>query len=145
MTYSKKELLSLLIAAERSDPIKRITSPSDVVPALMKWARRKQEVFIVVTLSTTNEIIRIREITRGLVNRTVAHPREVFRPAIKDNATAIIVAHNHPSGSLSASRDDCDITMRLVHAGEVVGIQVLDHIIVSKSGFYSFTNEGVMP
>lgn len=135
---TKHELLNQLWVMERENPVQNISSPKDVLPVLQKYARRKQEEFIVITLDTANNIIKIRSITKGLVDRSVVHPREVFRPAILDNAVSIIIAHNHPSGSLKPSPEDEGLTKRIEEAGEIIGIKVLDHLIISKCGYYSF-------
>ena len=116
-----------------------IRHPFDVVPVLGKtMPKASQEQFCVVTLDGAHRVIKRHIVTKGLVNRTVVHPREVFRPAIKDNATAIICAHNHPSGALDPSDDDNAITKRLREAGQTLGIPMLDHIIVSRTGYYSY-------
>ena len=135
---TKHELLEQLWVMERENPVRNISSPEDVLPALQKYAGRKQEEFIVITLNTANNIIKIRSITKGLVDRSVVHPREVFRPAILDNAVSIIIAHNHPSGSLKPSSEDEGLTKRIEEAGKIIGIKVLDHLIISKCGYYSF-------
>jgi DNA repair protein RadC len=83
-------------------------------------------------------------ITIGLVNKTQVHPREVFADVIAERATAIIVAHNHPSGNLEPSDSDRRLTQQLVEAGQILGIKVLDHVIISKKGFYSFSEVGEM-
>jgi DNA repair protein RadC len=72
------------------------------------------------------------------------HPREVFRPAITDNAAGIIISHNHPSATLEASRADIQITQRLKEVAKLVGIELLDHVIISKNGYYSFSDEGML-
>jgi DNA repair protein RadC len=145
MTYQKKDLLRMLMAAENDEPTRKIETPEDAVPAFMRWARKRQEHFLVMTLDSAHNVIRVRSVTRGLLNRTMVHPREVFRPAISDNAARVIVAHNHPSGKLEPSHEDREITRRLVEAGRIIDIPVLDHIIVSKLGFHSFANKGEMP
>jgi len=139
---TKRELLEQLWAMEREDPISKIKQPSDILPALQKYVKRKQEEFIVVTLDGVHSIIKVRSITKGLVNKTVLHPREVFRPAIQDNATAIILAHNHPSGNVDPSAEDGAVTKRLRAAGEILGIAVLDHLIVGSRGYYSYLESG---
>lgn len=135
---TKRELMEQLWAMEKSDPVSKISRPSDILPVLSKYAGRKQEEFVVVTLDAQHAIIKVRSITKGLVNSCVVHAREVFRPAIKDNAVAVIVSHNHPSGNLEKSQDDDYVTHKLVEAGKVVGIPVLDHIVVSKTGYFSY-------
>lgn len=141
---TKKELLKQLLVAEKENPTKKISRPDDVVPMLMKYANKKEENFYAVLLNSCYEVISVQHITKGLVNRTMVHPREVFREAIKKNAVAVVIAHNHPSGNLVASSEDSEITSRMVEAGKIIGISVLDHIIVSKNGFYSFLESGKM-
>jgi DNA repair protein RadC len=138
----KKDLIEQLSVMERENPTRRITFPGDAFPMLMKHGRRTQESFWVITLNGAHEVIRKREVTKGLLNRTVVHPREVFRGAIMDNAAAVILAHNHPSGSVTPSHEDRDITKRLKQAGEVIGIRVLDHLVFSREAYYSFLEHG---
>ena len=116
----------------------KISSPSDVYPLLSKYHRKKQEYFLVLTLDGAHNVIRITIATIGILNRTIIHPREIFIPAIKDNACSIIIAHNHPSGNIEPSRDDREVTERLCKAGQLLGIEVLDHVIISKKGYFSF-------
>ena len=80
----------------------------------------------------------------GTLNQSLVHPREVFRPAITDNAAGIIICHNHPSGTLEASMADIQITQRLKEVAKLVGIELLDHVILSKNGYYSFSDEGLL-
>jgi DNA repair protein RadC len=89
------------------------------------------------TLDGSHQTINVHEITKGLANRTLVHPREVFAPAIEDRAVAIIIAHNHPSGKTDPSGEDLDITKRLVDAGTILGIPVLDHVIVGRENYTS--------
>jgi DNA repair protein RadC len=132
--------------SERTGPEARIRVPKDVLPVLGKYHTKQQEHFIVVTLRGDHTVIRARIISIGLVNRTLVHPREVFLTAIKDNAVAIIIAHNHPSGDVEPSTDDFEVTRRLVAAGELIGITVLDHIVFARGGrFISMTERGQMP
>ncbi len=120
----------------------RIAFPRDVLPLVRHLADRPQETFITLTLNGAHEVIRLRIISVGLVNRTVVHPREVYVGAIKDRAAALIACHNHPSGNLEASREDQEVTQRLRQAGETIGIPLLDHIIFSSRGYFSFLEEG---
>ena len=115
-----------------------IKKPDDVFPLLAHITDKKQEYFLCLTLNGANEVIGNRIITVGLLNRNQIHPREVFADAISDRAASIIIAHNHPSGQLEPGPEDLDATHRMVEAGMVLGIAVLDHVIVSKRGFYSF-------
>ena len=116
----------------------KITLPTDVLPLLRHLADRKQEHFICISLNGANEVIAVRTVSVGLVNQTQVHPREVFADPITDRAAAVIVAHNHPSGSLSPSSDDKEITRRLREAGAILGINLLDHIIFTSKGYFSF-------
>jgi DNA repair protein RadC len=116
----------------------KITFSTDVLPLIRHTADRKQEHFLCISLNGANEVIATRTISVGLVNKTQVHPREVFADPITDRAAAVIIAHNHPSGNVSPSKDDVEITQRLTAAGETLGIKVLDHIIFSHKGYYSF-------
>ena len=116
-----------------------ITQPSHLMPFLKKFSKKANEHFIVVTLDTAKRPIRIGLVSVGILDKTLIHPREIFSVAIKDNSSAIIVVHNHPSGNLEPSEEDKRVTKRLVDAGVLLGIPVLDHLIISKNGFYSFS------
>jgi DNA repair protein RadC len=142
LIYSKEYLLNELFALETANPVKKITSPSDILPAVWEYAEKNQEHFIVASLNGAHEVIETRICSIGLLNRTLVHPREIFRQAIIDSAAAIIIIHNHPSGNLEPSQEDTEITKRIKDAGIIVGIKVLDHIIISKCGYYSFLEEG---
>lgn len=124
-------------------PIK-IAAPSDAYSALKRYARGKQEQFIAMTLTGAHEVISVSIVSIGLLNRTIVHPREVFHRAIKDSAAAIIVAHNHPSGQLEPSEEDRMMTKRLIEAGEIIGIPILDHIIFTRNGYVSFKDLGLI-
>lgn len=116
----------------------KISFPADVLPLIRHYADRKQEHFICVSLNGSNEVIAERVISIGLVNKTQVHPREVFADAIAERASAIIVAHNHPSGGVNPSKEDVEITGQLKSAGEILGIKLLDHIIFNQKTYYSF-------
>jgi DNA repair protein RadC len=119
----------------------RISFPPDVLPLIRHFADRKQEHFICVSLNGANEVITCRVVSVGLVNQSQVHPREVFADPITDRASAIIVAHNHPSGSLEPSREDMEMTRQLRSAGEILGIRLLDHIVFNQKGYYSFLEQ----
>lgn len=142
LIYSKEYLLNELFALETANPVKKITAPSDILSAVWKYAEKNQEHFLVASLNGAHEVIETRVSSIGILNRTLVHPREIFRQAIIDNASAIIIIHNHPSGNLEPSQEDIEITKRIKDAGFIVGIEVLDHIIISKCGYYSFLEEG---
>jgi DNA repair protein RadC len=120
----------------------KIIAPADLLPHVRHYADRKQEHFLCASINGANEILNIRVVSIGLIDRSPVHPREVFADAIADRASAIIVAHNHPSGELGPSPSDIAITAQLKAAGEVVGIELLDHIIFNRSGYFSFLEAG---
>ena len=112
-------------------------NPKDVYKYLEEFKNEDREMFIVIGLDSKNKPI-YREICAiGTLNSTVIHPREVFKKAIMMSCNAIIIAHNHPSGSLDPSNEDIDITRKLVEAGEILQIRVFDHIIISNQGYKS--------
>jgi DNA repair protein RadC len=123
----------------------KIRNPDDMHNLLKRYARAKKEQFIVVTLNGNHEPLSIRLVTTGLINRTLIHPREVFYPAVQDLAPAVILCHNHPSDNLEPSNQDKDITKILIATGVIIGIRVLDHLIIGKSGYYSFRENGCLP
>ncbi len=117
---------------------RKVRVPADTLPLLERFADRNQEHFLTLSLNGAHEVIVVRTVSVGLVNRTMVHPREVFAGPLTDRASAIILAHNHPSGSLDPSSEDDEITRRLLAAGETLGIPVLDHVVFSGSGYYSY-------
>lgn len=123
---------------------KKIQKPQDVIPFLLHYSDRKQELFFSILLNGANEIIRIRPVTMGLLNRTLIHPREVFAEAVELRAGAILVAHNHPSGNLIPSEEDKQVTASLKEAGELLGIHLLDHLIFCDSDHYSFLENSLL-
>lgn len=119
-----------------------IETPADVLPLIRHYADRKQEHFISTSINGANEVMNIRVVSIGLVDSTSVHPREVFADAMTDRASGVIVAHNHPAGSLEPSARDVEVTKQLKAAGEVVGVALLDHIIFNRTGYYSFLESG---
>ncbi|MFT7824849.1 MAG: DNA repair protein RadC [Sulfurimonas sp.] len=122
----------------------KITSAADVHRELASYVYKKQEHFIVMTLDGANHIIEKRVVFVGTLNQSLVHPREVFSDAICDRAASIIIAHNHPSGQLTPSEADRRVTQRLKEVSKMVGIELLDHVIISKEGYFSFDEEGVL-
>ncbi|MDD3111243.1 MAG: DNA repair protein RadC [Methanofollis liminatans] len=122
----------------------RISAPTDVLPLVRHLADRKQEYFICISLNGAGEVIGNREVTKGLINYSPVHPREVFADVLTDRATSVIFVHNHPSGSLEPSREDIAMTGQLVAAAGILGIRVLDHIIVSRKGHVSMRERGLL-
>lgn len=121
-----------------------ILMPVEVFNQLADIREDGREHFMVFHLDTQNHIIARNEVSVGTLNASLIHPREVFRPAIHDNCSHIIVAHNHPSGGLEPSQEDIMVTKRLQDAGKLLGIEVLDHIIVTKNGYRSFKESQLM-
>ncbi|MCD1275645.1 MAG: DNA repair protein RadC [Candidatus Nanogingivalaceae bacterium] len=114
-----------------------IDSPEKAVELLADIRDKKQEYFVCLTLDGANRLIAKRVVTIGTLTASLVHPREVFADAIADRAASIIVAHNHPSGGLEASVADREVTNRLRQAGELLGISLVDHIIITKDHFQS--------
>jgi DNA repair protein RadC len=123
---------------------KRLTSAQDVYDELRSFSTKSQEHFLSITLDGASHIINTRTVFIGTLNQSLVHPREVFADAIADRAAGIIIAHNHPSGTLEASRADIQITERLKEVSKLVGIELLDHVILAKQGYYSFSDEGLL-
>jgi len=121
-----------------------IQKAQDVLPLIMPIADKKQEHFICLSLNGANEVIGNRVVTVGLLNSSQVHPREVFAEVISDRAASVILAHNHPSGVLKPSLEDITINQQLIDAGKILGITVLDHIIITKKGYLSFKEAGLM-
>lgn len=123
---------------------KAIRCADDTLPFVQHIADKKQEYFVCMSLNGANEVIKSRVVTVGLLNSNQVHPREVFSDPIVDRAASVIVAHNHPSGNLEPSPEDVALTKRLVKAGEIIGITVLDHLIVTKRGYVSLKANGYL-
>lgn len=119
----------------------RIKAPGDAMKHLNHFTDRKQEMFFCLSLNGAHEVLACRVVSIGLVNRTIVHPREVFAEPIRERAVAVIAAHNHPSGHLEPSLEDYEVTRRLKDAGEILGIKLLDHLIFSANGYYSFNED----
>jgi len=122
----------------------KVTKPDDILRLLPDLASKRQEHFICITLNGAGEVLGNRVITVGLLNHSLVHPREVFADAITDRAASVICVHNHPSGSLEPSSQDIAITQQLKEAGALVGIPLIDHIIVSRTGHLSLRERGLL-
>jgi DNA repair protein RadC len=120
----------------------RIETPADLLPHVRHYADRRQEHFLCASINGANEIINIRVVSIGLVDRTPVHPREVFGDALADRSSGVIVAHNHPSGSLEPSAWDLEVTRQLKAAGEVLAVPLMDHIIFNRTGYLSLLEAG---
>ena len=131
--------------ANQEGPLVQVRSSRDVANHYMPLlAGKKREQFQVLLLDRKNHITRDVMISQGSLTSSVVHPREVFNPAIRDSAAAVIFVHNHPSGDPQPSPEDHTLTARLVEAGQVLGIPVLDHIIVGRDTYMSFADEGLL-
>jgi len=120
----------------------RIKQPADIFTLVRHYADRKQERFISLSLNGAHEVLAVRIVTIGLLNKTIVHPREVFADIIQDRAAAFCVAHNHPSGLLECSAEDGEITERLQSAAGILGLHFVDHIIFSQVSWWSFRENG---
>jgi DNA repair protein RadC len=133
------------MAREGAGERPRIRGPRDVydicAPALLD---AKQEEFRVLLLNTQHVVVRELVVTRGTLDASVVHPREVFRAAIVESAAAVILVHNHPSGDPAPSREDREVTEQLVAAGSLIGIAVLDHIVIGDGRYVSFVEAGLL-
>jgi len=126
---------------------KRITDATGVweeIKTLIGNKITEKECVSIITLDSANNIVRSEIIHMGTLNQSLIHPRDVFRPALFDNAAGIIISHNHPSGSLRPSTADIRLTDRLKEAGKIMGIDIIDHVIVTELGYYSFCDEGLL-
>lgn len=122
-----------------------IRSPEDAAGLVMEEMRHlDREHFRAILLNTKNQVVTVDNVSVGTLNSSTVHPRELFRNAIKRSAAALILLHNHPSGDPAPSREDIDITERLVQAGKIVGIEVLDHVIIGDNKFTSLKAEGLI-
>ena len=123
---------------------KKISSAKDVYDELKEYHNKKQEYFLCLYLDGANHLIQTKVITIGILNQSLVHPREVFSYAIEKRCASIIVAHNHPSGVLEASNEDINVTKRLKESSKILGIELLDHLIITNDGYFSFKEEGIL-
>jgi len=121
-----------------------IKKAEDVLSLVPEIRDKKQEYFICITLDGASRLINRRTITIGTLNASLVHPREVFADAIVDRAAGVIFVHNHPSGNTEPSQEDIEITHRLTESGKILGIEIIDHIIVTKTSFSSFKDNGLL-
>ena len=121
-----------------------VKTPDDVTGLVQGRLRgKKKEYFLALLLDTRNKLIRMAEISVGSLDGSIVHPREVFKEAVSASAASVIFVHNHPSGDTEASEDDIKLTKRLAEAGEIMGIDVLDHIIIGGKKYLSLKREGL--
>ena len=137
--------LARRLAVQQSAKIQMITGPEDVARYAMPHYRFEQkEHFAVLLLTTKNHVISMPEVSVGSLSASVVHPREVFRAAIDHAAAAMILLHNHPSGDPTPSREDIAVTERLVKAGKIMDIPVLDHVVLGRDRFISLKEKGLL-
>lgn len=123
----------------------RFTSPKQIFDYFhYEFRDSRKEYFLILLLDGKNRIIRRVQVSEGSLNQSIVHPREVFSPAVKESAAAIILVHNHPTGDPAPSSEDIAITRRLKEAGEIMGVKVLDHIIVGDGEYLSFVERGLL-
>lgn len=121
-----------------------VTGPESAYALVRDLGGKKREHFVAIYLNARNALISREIISIGSLNASLVHPREVFFPAVREVAANIILAHNHPSGDVTPSKEDVDLTRRLVKAGELMGVEVLDHIVVGGRRFTSLKSKGLM-
>lgn len=124
----------------------KIRSPQDAADIAASFiGDEDREVFLVMCLNSKNQVNAVHRCHVGSINSSIVHPREVFKSAILNNSASIIVAHNHPSQDVMASKEDIEVTRRLVKCGEMMGIEVLDHLVINEKGkFFSMKERGHM-
>ena len=125
----------------------RISKPQDLVDVLNLVCRinnNTEEVMLLLTLNTKNVITGWFEVSRGSIDASIVHPREIFKRALTNNATNIVVAHNHPSGDPNPSKEDINITNRLKECGKLLGINLIDHIIIGDEKYVSLKEKGII-
>lgn len=123
---------------EKNDTTVRIHAPEDALSLLSGIKSQRKEHFMVMYLNARSEVIHSETVSIGTLNASLVHPREVFEPAVKHLASVILLAHNHPSGDVEPSDADISITKRLVEVGKLMGIEVMDHIIITNTQYFSF-------
>lgn len=121
-----------------------INAPRDVLPIIADIKDHRKEHFLALFLNGRNQVIAREDVSVGSMSQTLVHPREVFGPAVGSSAAAVILAHNHPSGEVNPSQNDLELTKRMVRAGEIMGIEVLDHVIIASDAFLSFKEMGML-
>lgn len=131
-----KECPSLIYAQ------RKIGQPEDAVTLFQSLENADREMMLLLCLDRKGQPTHIQTISIGTLHSSLVHPREVFKTAILSNSASIIIAHNHPSGDPTPSHDDLEITKRIKEAGELLGIELLDHIIIGANNYYSFKSKG---
>lgn len=148
MHYFKKYKLTVVKESSSKYEISNIiSSPQDIVNVVthvLKIQEEAEEIFVLITLDTKNKVTGIFEVSRGSIDSSIVHPREVLKRALLNNSANIVVAHNHPSEDPTPSREDVNITLRLKEAGNIIGINLLDHVIIGGSRYCSLKEKAVL-
>jgi len=121
-----------------------IYSPKEIVKELKSIKNIKKEHFYVFCLDSRNKVIKKELVSVGTLNSSLVHPREVFEPAIRNLSAQLVIAHNHPSEDVSPSKEDLEITAKLVKAGELLGINIIDHVVISNDKYFSFKGHNLL-
>jgi DNA repair protein RadC len=136
--------LASRLDGEPAGKLASVKMPEEVYARVRGRLRgKKKEHFLALLLDTRGQVIKTAEVSVGSLDASIVHPREVFREAMSASAASVIFVHNHPSGNCEPSAEDIELTKRLVQAGEIVGINVLDHIIVADTSFVSLKRKGL--
>lgn len=133
-----------LVSDRKPDNRITIRAVTDLMPEVLTYIDKKKEYLLAFFLNARHQIIRKETVSIGTLTASLAHPREIFAPAIGKAAAAVILVHNHPSGDPSPTDEDARLTRRIAEAGRILGIELLDHIIVAKNGSYSFKSAGAL-
>ena len=147
MRAKRVDIISLKLVRESSLLYRprKIHGPKDAYELVRNTLEdADRETFMVIYLNTKNEPTAIHTVSVGTLNSSLVHPREVFKAALMVNTSSLILAHNHPSGDPEPSREDIDITRRLVEAGNILGIQILDHLVVGNGRYRSLKDAGML-
>ena len=142
--YSLRLVKESSIAYNLEKSIANPATAAEIINQVFDMENQPNEVFAILCLNTKNKIVGVHTISIGSLNASIVHPREVFKAALLNNAASIILAHNHPSGDPEPSREDIEVTHRLVNAGNILGIKVLDHIIIGDGRYISLKEQGMM-
>jgi len=141
----ENELLDLIHEGQKRLGSKsKVSYPADILKHV-PFRKEKQEHFGVAYLDGSNQIIEFKVLFIGTLNKTLVHPREIFKHAHLLSAQSMILCHNHPSGNLDPSEEDISMTERLVYAADICGVKILDHVIIGPTDYTSFSTEGIMP
>ena len=138
------EFVRRVLEVDSSNTLPTIQTTKDIIAQISHLRELKKENFVVLYLNSRCELLVKETISVGTLNASLVHPREVFEPATKYFAAQIILTHNHPSGNSEPSEDDLDLTNRMVEAGKILGIEVVDHVIISNLNTFSFREKGIM-